>query len=131
MFRLDGLQTGKPISPKRICRIVSKIGKAAGVVVNKAAGKFATAHDLRRAYGTRWASRVKPAVLQRLMRHANIATTMGYYVALDAGDVADDLWANFGATYNNPYNKRPGAAPEAEAAPAESSMEAVTSKQVT
>ena len=125
VFKLNGLQTGEPITPGRIGRLVSKIGKKAGVVVNKVAGKFASCHDLRRTFGTRWASRVKPAVLQRLMRHANIATTMGYYVALDAGDVADDLWAKFGATYNNPYNKRPLTAPEAETAPADESTEAV------
>ena len=126
VFKLNGLQTGKPITTKRICRLISKIGKKAGVVVNKAAGKFATRHDLRRAFGTRWASRVKPAVLQRLMRHANIATTMGYYVALDSADVADDLWSKFqtveGETpspYNTPYNKRPQQAPEAETATAE------------
>ena len=48
VFKLNGLQTGEPISPKRICRLVAKIGKAAGVVVNKADGKYASAHDLRR-----------------------------------------------------------------------------------
>ena len=42
-----------------------------------------------------------PAVLKRLMRHADISTTMGYYVELDADEVAGDLWAKFG---NNPGN---------------------------
>jgi len=37
-----------------------------------------------------------PAVLQRLMRHAEIQTTMGYYVALSAGEVADELWQKWG-----------------------------------
>ena len=37
-----------------------------------------------------------PAVLKRLMRHASITTTMGYYVDLDADEVADQLWADFG-----------------------------------
>ena len=40
--------------------------------------------------------RVMPAVLQRLMRHSAIQTTMSYYVDLAAGEVADDLWAQFG-----------------------------------
>ena len=62
------------------------------MVVNKDEGKFASAHDFRRAFGTRWASRVKPPVLQRLMRHRNIQTTLNYYVALDADDIADELW---------------------------------------
>jgi integrase len=37
-----------------------------------------------------------PAVVQRLMRHASINTTMTYYVALDADEVADELWAGWG-----------------------------------
>jgi integrase len=98
VFRLEGLGTDQPISSQRVCRLVSRIGRQAGVVVNKADGKFASAHDLRRAFGTRWATRVKPATLQLLMRHADIATTMGYYVSLDAADVADELWATYGNT---------------------------------
>jgi len=75
--------------------VVGRVGKKAGVVVNKAEGKYASAHDLRRAFGTRWAKRVMPAVLQRLMRHASIQTTMAYYVDLDADDLAADLWATW------------------------------------
>ena len=70
----------------------SAIGRRAKVVVNKAEGKFASAHDLRRSFGTRWASKVKPATLQLLMRHKSIETTLKYYVAQDADDVADELW---------------------------------------
>lgn len=92
VFKIDGLQTREPISPKRISRIISAIGEKAGVVVNKAEGKFASAHDLRRAFGTRWAPRVKPATLQLLMRHRSIETTLKYYVAQDADDVGDELW---------------------------------------
>lgn len=33
-----------------------------------------------------------PAVLQKLMRHSAIQTSMGYYVDLDADDLAADLW---------------------------------------
>jgi hypothetical protein len=53
VFQVNGLQTGKSITPKRVAKIISKIGKKVGVVVSKADGKYATAHDLRRAYGTR------------------------------------------------------------------------------
>jgi integrase len=81
------------LAPKTVSRIVSAIGEKAGVVVNKAEGKFASAHDLRRAFGTRWASKVKPATLQLLMRHASIQTTLDYYVSMDADDVAGELWA--------------------------------------
>jgi integrase len=114
VFKIDGLKTKKPITPKRVCRIVSDIGELAGVVVNKDEGKFASAHDFRRAFGTRWASRVKPPVLQRLMRHQNIQTTLKYYVALDADDIADELWAkhpavdtSVGTHQNPPHGKSP------------------------
>jgi hypothetical protein len=50
------------------------------------------------AFGSRWAKRVKTPVLMRLMRHASIETTMGYYVDLNVDDMADDLWANHSAT---------------------------------
>jgi integrase len=138
VFKLNGLQTGKPITPKRICRLVSKFGKAAGVVVNKEAGKFASAHDLRRAFGTRWARRVTTAVLRQLMRHASIDTTMAYYVSIGADEVADELWGKFKAvegekpaTYNNPYNKAPGQSPETETAPADESTEAIANSSLT
>ncbi len=86
-----------PIAIDVAARIISRIGKKAGVVVDKAAGKFASAHDLRRSFGTRWASRVKPATLQLLMRHESIQTTLAYYVAIDADDVANELWREHGA----------------------------------
>ena len=38
---------------------------------------------------------MKPVVLQKLMRHANIQTTLTFYVSLDSDDVASQLWANF------------------------------------
>ena len=79
------------------------IGEKAGVVVNKSAGKFASAHDLRRSYGNRWAKLVKPATLQLLMRHRSIETTMKYYVDLDADDIADELWKSY---QPNPPEKR-------------------------
>jgi integrase/recombinase XerD len=45
---------------------------------------YADLHSLRHTYGTRLAERgVAPATLQRLMRHASIQMTMGYYVHLD------------------------------------------------
>jgi integrase len=68
----------------------------ADVVVNKAEGKYASAHDFRRTFGTRWAKRVMPVVLQKLMRHSSIETTLRYYVDLDADEVGDELWKSYG-----------------------------------
>ena len=80
---------------KRVSRVVSAIGKRAKIIVNKADEKYASSHDLRRSFGTRWARLVKPATLQLLMRHRSIETTMKYYVDLDADDIADELWQGY------------------------------------
>ena len=85
------------ITARRVGRAISEIGKRAKIVVNKAEGKFASAHDLRRSFGTRWAERLKPATLQLLMRHRSIETTMKYYVDLSSDDVADELWYAYSA----------------------------------
>jgi integrase len=44
---------------------------------------------------SRWARRVQPAVLQVLMRHANIRTTMEYYATLQAEETAAAIAAAF------------------------------------
>ena len=98
VFKPAEASTGIPLAPHRVGEIVSKIGRKAAVVVNKADGKYATCHDLRRSFGTRWTKRVMPASLQRLMRHEEIQTTMGHYVDLDVDEMADELWANHPAT---------------------------------
>ena len=98
VFPLNGIRTGAQMTSARAGRVISEIGELTKVMVNKAEGKFATAHDLRRSFGTRWASRVKPATLQLLMRHRSIETTMKYYVCQNSDEVADELWAEYGAS---------------------------------
>jgi integrase len=126
VFKLDGLRTRAPITAQKVCCILSKIGKKAGVVVatkekqRRVDGKlspvtvrkFASAHDLRRSFGTRWAKRVMPAVLQRLMRHAEITTTMKYYVTMDADAVADEVWGRKWEAGNTFGNNSPESALE-------------------
>ena len=81
---------------------ISDIGKAAGIrvmtttVLGKERTKFATAQDLRRSFAARWAPRVMPTVLQELMRHKRIETTLEYYVGQNAGNTAAALWQQFG-----------------------------------
>ena len=98
MFKLTDYRTGEPLTVDRVSRIISKIGKKAGVVVCKEENQFATAHDLRRSFCTRWAKRVMPATLQRLARHSHISTTLTFYVAQNAADIASDLWSKHGET---------------------------------
>jgi len=74
------------------------------VRVEREVPKYASAHDLRRSFGSRWAKKCMPPVLQRLMRHASIQTTMQFYVGLDADEITDDLWALEGESGNNPSN---------------------------
>jgi len=93
LFKLVARKTGQPISASNVGRVVRKIGQRAGVVVNREAGKFAGAHDLRRSFGTRWAPKVRPPTLKKLMRHTDIKTTLTFYVSLDADDVAAELWS--------------------------------------
>jgi integrase len=97
VFSMCSPRTGEPLPSRQVGRIVGRIGEKANVVVDKAKGKYATAHDLRRSFGTRWARRVMPATLQLLMRHADISTTMTFYVEIGADEIAADLWANHGS----------------------------------
>ncbi len=100
-------KTGLVFRPKRIDgtrhnRIdtvsgrIADIGRAAGVIVkfdsNTGEKSFASAHDLRRTFGLRWAMKGVSAIqLQRLMRHSSITTTQKYYAIIEADDLAADL----------------------------------------
>ncbi len=72
-----------------VSRKISAIGKAAGVQVGDT--KSASAHDLRRAFGTQWSRDLLPGRLKTLMRHKDIATTMRYYVEEDAKELAEAM----------------------------------------
>ena len=98
VFRLNQNGGTIPLDTHHVGQIVTQIGRKAKVVVNAVDRKHASSHDLRRTFGTRWARKVMPAVLQKLMRHANVQTTMQYYVDLDVDEMADDLWADHPAT---------------------------------
>ncbi|EAQ79709.1 tyrosine-type recombinase/integrase [Blastopirellula marina] len=83
------------LNQNRIGARITAIGKAAGVKVKDDGKetKFASAHDMRRAFGHRWSKKVMPAVLKELMRHEAIQTTMSYYVGQNAESIANQLWA--------------------------------------
>jgi integrase len=76
--------------------IISDIGKRANVKVHTNAKtgkvKFASAHDLRRSFGERWAMRIMPQVLMELMRHESMETTLRFYVGRNAQKAADAVW---------------------------------------
>jgi integrase len=95
VFRLAYRRTGRgaAMGMQWVSAVISKIGKRAGVIVNTDTGKTASAHDLRRSFGQRWSTRVMPAVLQQLMRHEDINTTLKFYVGSDAEAIGDVLWS--------------------------------------
>ena len=68
----------------------------------------ATAHDFRRSFGERWASRIMPKDLMELMRHENINTTMKYYATRNAATTSEVLWKAFSSnTLGNTPLKNP------------------------
>lgn len=86
-----------------VSRKIVAIGKAANVkvdqrqAINRKTKKretrivWGSAHDLRRAFGHRWAKRVMPMVLKELMRHQTVLTTEKYYVGIKAQETAQHL----------------------------------------
>jgi integrase len=93
------LKVGRKVRHQRpdaewVGKVIAKIGKAAGIVVelaNERTGKpvkFASAHDLRRSCGDRLRNAgVPPLVICRVMRHASWETTRKHYAP---GDVQRD-----------------------------------------
>ena len=123
----------RPLGWQYVSAVVSRIGEAAKVVVNRdprtGKVKFASAHDLRRSFGDRWARKVMPVVLQELMRHESIETTLKYYVASNAEMTAQAVWDSCGAKWKGETVTRtvaPATNPTATAAPSpEGEKEAV------
>jgi integrase len=90
VFSFPGERNGQIQTGEAVGKLVSKLGKKAGVVVAREKGKaskFASAHDLRRSFGDRWAGKVMPPILRQLMRHKSSDTTDRYYVGKQASDV--------------------------------------------
>jgi integrase len=68
-------RSGKPVLLNAVSSRVIKLARLAGVRL--------TMHTLRKGFGCRYAGKAPAQVLQRLMRHANIRTTMDYYANID------------------------------------------------
>lgn len=94
-----------------VSKVIVRIGQAAGVKVSterrkgEERSKFASAHDLRRAFGTRWASLLMPSDLKQLMRHEDIGTTMKFYVTHQAKGLASRLREARGDTLGDTQEK--------------------------
>jgi integrase len=66
---------GQPLTLNGISQRVIRLARKAGVRL--------TMHTLRKGFGCYYASRVPAQVLQKLMRHGDIKTTMAYYANVD------------------------------------------------
>jgi integrase len=62
-----------------------------GRLVRRGKDGLCTLHDLRRAFGSRWAAKVPAQVLQRMMRHADIKTTLEFYADVEESAI-DAVW---------------------------------------
>jgi len=101
-------ERGHPINNEtNLSRTISEIGEKAGIVVDHRRGKFASAQDLRRTFGTRWAPRVYPVVLQKLMRHKDIKTTTTYYANLDAQKISAEVRKSKGGKNHSTFDSTP------------------------
>ena len=50
-----------------------------------------TIHDIRRTFGSKYANRLMPIELMKLMRHKELSTTLRYYVNIQMTDIAEKL----------------------------------------
>jgi integrase len=142
VFRLLNIRTGRPMEAHRVGEIIERIGRKAGVKVgtttkrDKETGAmvetpvFAGCHSLRRGFGSKWARKVSPSILKRLMRHSSVATTESYYVTMNAGDVSGELWTQFGPQSNISVNIQPEWARNDTRDPAEQTTESLDHKHV-
>jgi integrase len=73
--RQDGRVFALSESPREVSRKFTRLAKRAGLNI--------TLHDLRRSFGSRYAPHVPAPVLKRLMRHADIKTTLEFYADVD------------------------------------------------
>ena len=89
-----GRKGGRLTTPVRhLSSLVAEISTSAEVFTDSGKTKPAGCHDLRRSFGTRWASILMPIDLKALMRHADINTTLKYYVSSDSDTLSARIWA--------------------------------------
>lgn len=93
--------------PGTVSAMITDFGKHALIVVRRREDgqrliKYASAHDLRRAFGDRWSSELEAVDLMKLMRHDSIETTLKYYVKFNAERTADKVWQAFSDLSRDP-----------------------------
>src|SRR5262249_39054623 len=82
-FPLRG-PNGRALTVNSVSRLVRSLAKKAGVKLSM--------HSLRKGFGCWYAGKVPAQVLQKLMRHGDIKTTMAFYANVD--DVVEEAISN-------------------------------------
>ena len=98
----------KRLTPLAVSKKIVDIGEKANIIVSekgnrdrqtgKPKPRYASAHDLRRAFGARWSNKVMPLHLMELMRHESMETTLKFYVGRDAEKAAEAVWNTVAGT---------------------------------
>lgn len=120
VFKPLGPQSGRRPLLDWWSKMITKIGRKANVKVSErhkrpletggepvVTVKWASAHDLRRAFGFRWSTKVRAPLLMQLMRHESITTTLQFYVGRDAEAAADELWRDEANEFANTRHSEP------------------------
>jgi integrase len=105
VFRFTDLRVrdGQSVTADAIGHRIVDLAKLAGVKLSMRA--------LRRGFGCRYAGKVPAQVLQRLMRHSNISTTMSYYANVDDAVMEAVRGPERNSSRNTPSAPAPGALP--------------------
>jgi integrase len=106
-------RTGQPLGPGGVSQRVAALAKRAGVRL--------TMKSLRRGFGCRYAGKVPAQVLQKLMRHANIKTTMDYHANVDGAVEAAVLGEQRNSSRNKAAVEPPAADDTDDVTPCEES----------
>lgn len=73
-------KNGTPVEATNLLRYFKGVCADLGIAVNSEGKSALRIQDLRRYVGTQVAQRVDPKTAQGILRHANISTTMTYYI---------------------------------------------------
>ena len=102
-MRADSLEGARP-TKEWVGKVITNIGKAAGIVVepaNPVTGcpeKYASAHDLRRSFGQRLRDAgVPPLTISGVMRHSSWDTTQRHYAPMNVASEIQVLRKVLGA----------------------------------
>lgn len=81
---------GVALGQREIGERITAAAKSLGFITES--GRPITTKYFRQGFATRWAPKVRPITLQKMMRHRSIQTTLAFYVGIDCDDVGDELW---------------------------------------